>query len=346
MSALHEITRAAGAVFIDEAGSSIPAHFGDWRSEYEQARVGAALFDRSHHGKLGVAGSDAATFLHNLSTGDVKNLPEGAGCETFLCTATARVVAHVWIFRHPADGKRQRFSLDVAPGLAARVLAHLDRYLISEDVELADHSAELAQLHLAGPRAAEVLQAALGEPAFLEPLRHRPFPPGELRRRDLLGVPGYDLLCSPGAAPDLWQRLVQAGARPAGREAWEVLRVEACIPAFGIDMDDSTFAPEVGRTAQAISYTKGCYLGQEPIVMARDRGVVQRSLVGLKLAEPVAPGTVLHQDGKEVGRVTSCVTSPRQGVIALGYVKRGSQTPGTVLQADGRRAEVAGGFFV
>jgi folate-binding protein YgfZ len=337
---LHDLARAAGASFTDEAGFSVPDHFGDAPAEYEHARSAAALFDQSHRGQLTAEGSDAATFLHNLSTNDIKNLAEGSGCEAFLCTATARVVAHLFVFRHPDGGKRQRFSLDLPPGQAARVLAHLDRYLISEDVALADVGAGLAQLHLAGPRASELLQAALGE-APLDPLRHRPGAFGELRRRDLLGVPGYDLLCTAGAAPDLWQRLVAAGARPAGRAAFEVLRVEAGTPTFGIDMDESTFAPEVGRTARAISYAKGCYLGQEPIVMARDRGVVQRTLVGLRLAEVVPPGTALAHQGKEVGKVTSCVVSPRLGVVGLGYAKRGSQAPGTVLDADGRRAEVA-----
>jgi folate-binding protein YgfZ len=340
-SPLHDLARATGAAFTDEAGHAVTAHFGDPAGEYEAARAGAALFDQSHHGKLTAAGSEAASFLHNLSSNDVKNLPDDAGCEAFLCTATGRVVAHLYIFSHPAEGKKQRFSLDVPPGQATKVLAHLDRYLISEDVELADHTAELAQLHVAGPGAAEVLHAALGQAVDLAPLRHRAAGPGELRRRDLLGVPGYDLLCTAEAAPALWERLRAAGARPAGRDAWEVLRVEAGTPAYGIDMDESTFAPEVGRIAQAISYTKGCYLGQEPIVMARDRGVVQRTLVGLKLEAVVPSGTPLAQEGKEVGKVTSCVVSPRLGAVGLGYIKRGSQEPGTVLEAEGLRAEVA-----
>ncbi len=146
-------------------------------------------------------------------------------------------------------------------------------------------------------------------------------------------MPGYDLLRAADHAEALRQKLLDSGARPAGEETWEILRVEAGTPEYGMDMDENTFAPEVNRTQQAISYEKGCYLGQEPIVMARDRGVVQRALVGLLVGdEPAPPGSLLYRDGKEVGRTTSSVRSPRLGAIALAYVRRGSQTPGTELE--------------
>src|SRR3954469_23368265 len=109
----------------------------------------------------------------------------------------------------------------------------------------------------------------------------------------------------------------------------------AGTPVDRLDMDENTFAPEVNRIQQAISYQKGCYLGQEPIVMARDRGVVQRALVGLSLGDAAGPrGALLYREGREVGRVTSCVRSPRFGWVALGYARRGSQAPGTELELD------------
>jgi folate-binding protein YgfZ len=155
-------------------------------------------------------------------------------------------------------------------------------------------------------------------------------------------MPGYDLLCPGAEAAGLWRKLVSSGARPAGREAWEVLRIEAGTPVYGADIDETTFAPEVGRIERTISYDKGCYLGQEPIVMARDRGVVQRGLVGLVVGdEPVPAGSQLYREFKEVGRTTSSVRSPRLGVaVALAYVRRGAQKPGTELEmesAAGRR---------
>jgi folate-binding protein YgfZ len=348
---LYEVAARAGAIFADEAGWSLPAHFGKAAAEYDGARAGAVVFDRSHQGKLEAAGSDAVAFLHNLCSNDIKNLAPGCGCEAFFCTATGKVVAFAHIYRAPPHGKRESLWLDLEPGLHSKVLGHLDRYLISEDVTLADRTADIAQLHLAGPRAEAVLASALGVETQLALLQHTlaRFDDSScpVRRHDPLGLPGYDVLCPRTLAAPVWQALLAAGALPAGGQVYETLRIEAGTPRYGVDVDETTFAPEVGRTRQAISYNKGCYLGQEPIVMARDRGQVNRTLLGLKVGEaPVPAGSKLFRDGKEVGRVTSGVVSPRLGsAIALGYVRRGSQELGTVVEVDvngeRRPAEVA-----
>jgi folate-binding protein YgfZ len=347
---LHDVTAHAGAVFVEDAGYSVPDHFGHPAAEYTEARSGAVLFDRSPHGKVEVAGPDARTFLHNLSTNDVKNLHAGTGCEAFLATAKARVVAYLTLWFLPEE--TPSFWLDLAPGTSEKVIKHLDHFLISEQVEFTDHTRAFAQVHLAGPRARAVLEQALGGPLpELDPLHLTLAAVNgvtcQVRRHDVLGLPGYDLVCPQAGATGIWERLTAAGAKPAGRQTYETLRVEAGTPLQGVDVDEETFAPEVGRTRQAICYTKGCYLGQEPIVMARDRGHVNRALTGVKLTGgPVPHNSLLYREGKEVGRVTSSVVSPRLGTaIALAYVRRGNQEPGTVLEveAEGQRrpAEVA-----
>jgi tRNA-modifying protein YgfZ len=349
---LHDAEARDGAVFAEEAGWSIPAHFGDAAAEYAAARSGCVLFDQSHRGKVELTGAEAAPFLHNLSTNDVSDLALGAGCEAFLTTNKAKVVSHLYVFHVRLHDGRDALWLDVPPGQSEAVLKHLDHFLISEQVEFADRTREFAQMHLAGPQAKAVLERALlDDVPELEDLQHmvRTFGASDtahVRRHDVLGVPGYDVVVLKARAENVRGLLTRAGARPAGRDAWEALRVEAGTPAFGTDIDDTTFAPEVGRTRQAISYRKGCYLGQEPIVMARDRGQVNRTLLGVKLpGGPVPHNAPLFRDGKEVGRVTSSVVSPRLGPIGLAYVRRGSQEPGTVLEveADGgrRAAEVA-----
>jgi folate-binding protein YgfZ len=334
---LSGVTSRAGSVFTEDAGWLVPAHFGSPLAEYEAARRGAVLFDRSHHGKIEATGNDAAVFLHNLSTNDVKGLAPWTGCEAFFCTPTAKVVSHALIYRFPPEGKHESLWLDLAPGLAEKTYRHLDRYIIGEDVALTDHTPEWGQVHLAGPEAGKMVQQVLqGAPetwtrcAFALPTAI------VLRCTDPLGLHGYDLLCPAEQIDSLWEKLVAAGARPAGLEAWNVLRVEAGTPAYGVDLDESTFAPEVSRTTLAISYNKGCYLGQEPIVMARDRGVVQRGLVGLLLGDsPAPPGSLLFKEGKEVGRTTSSVVSPRLAqAVALAYVRRGAQAPGTELELE------------
>lgn len=339
---LHEQTRTSGAVFVDEADFLIPAHFGDIAAEYNAGRTAAALVDQSPRGKIEVWGADAARFLHNLTTNDILNLKPGAGCEAFLTTAKAKVIAYLLIYRHAVPVDRPGFSLDVSPETAERVIQHLDRYLISEQVEFANHTAAFAQMHLAGPRAAAVLEQIIGESGLpIERLQHRSVRFGGtvdswVRRHDALGLPGYDIVCPVEQAANIWQRLLQAGAQPAGREACEVLRIESGLPREGADIDETTFAPEVGRIAETICYTKGCYLGQESIVMARDRGQVNRTLVGVQLpGGPIPHGSLLFADGKEVGRITSSVHSPRLGTgLGLAYVRRGHQEPGMKLEIE------------
>jgi tRNA-modifying protein YgfZ len=325
----------------------------DVAAEYHAAREAAALFDLSQRGKVEVAGPEAVRFLHNLCTNDILHLPVGAGCEAFFTTAKAKVVAHVMI-SHLAQDKGDTFLLDVVPSQAAKLLQHLDHYLISEQVVFTDRTEALGQLHLAGPQALAVLKRVLGDLPDLQPWQHAPLPgmTGIARRHDALGTTGFDLFLPREQAAAVTQRLAAGGAQLAGPETYDILRVEAGTPAFGPDIDENRLVMEVGRTAQAICYTKGCFLGQEPIVMARDRGHVNRTLLGLKLdgSDPAPHGAKLLRDGNEVGQVASSVVSPRLGPIALAYLRRGSQEPGTKLEVQGegvmRAAEVTSLPFV
>ena len=320
-------------------------------TEHETARAGAVLFDRSAQGKIELTGKDAPSFLHNLSTNDIKNLPLGGGCEAYFCTSTAKVLAHAFVYHVLVSG-RHAYWLDVTAGHNAKLFQHLDRHLISEAVELVDHTDNFAQLHLAGPKSGETLEHALGQPLpALAEFQHmeRTFPDGttaHIRRRDPLGLPGFDLVIPKAKSPGIVTLLTTAGATPAGSETFEVLRVEAGTPIYGIDIGEDRFVMEVAHPLRGVSYDKGCYLGQEPIVMARDRaGFVNRSFFGLKVAgdEPVPPGTKLFDDGKDVGLVTSSTRSPRlNATLVLGYLKRGHQGAGLKLKAGDRDAEVLG----
>jgi tRNA-modifying protein YgfZ len=325
-------------------------------TDYRYALDGAALFDLSSTGKLEVAGKDAPAFLHNLCTNDVINLPLGGGCEAYFCDPRAKVQFQTWIYHvRLADG-RHALWVETTPGRGGELLKYLDRYLISERVELADRTADFAQFHLAGPGAKAVLEKALADavpdlPEFAHTERtFGSHVTASVRRRDPLGVPGYDLVCLADKADGLRRVLEAAGAVPGTPDTYEVLRVEAGTPVFGPDIDANRFVMEVGNAARAVSYAKGCFLGQEPIVMARDRaGHVNRTFSGLKVLEggPLPPGTRLFRDGQEVGTVTSSCHSPRLGAaVALGYLKWKHQDPGTVMEAeapDGRRpVEVLG----
>ena len=297
---------------------------------YYAATEGVALFDLSDYGKIEVAGPDARIFLHNLCTQDVKALPVRATCEAFLTTTKARVLAHVWITHRETNV----LWLDMVAGQSKKVFDHLNHYLISEKADLADRTAEFALLRLVGPKTAALLSSLAITPA---------------RRHRLLGLDGIDLLCPRAEAASLGQRLIDAGAVRADRATYQILRIEAGLPEYGIDIDENRLAMEVNRTAQAICYTKGCFLGQETIVMARDRGQVNRLLMGVKIADgaPLAPGTKLIRADDDVGPVTSSTFSPRLGqVVALAYLRRGSWDAGTEVAidpaSDGRRGVVCG----
>jgi len=318
---------------------------------YDATLTSAALFDRSAQGKIEATGKDAPSFLHNLSTNDIKTLPLGAGCEAYFCTSTAKVLAHALIY-HVLVGGRHAYWLDVTAGHNRKLFEHLDKHLISEAVELIDHTDAFAQLHLAGPAAKSVLEKALGDAApELAEFQHmeRTFPGGvtaHVRRHDPLGVPGYDLVFPAAKAAAVKANLLQAGSTDADADTFETLRVEAGTPVYGIDIGEDRFVMEVARPLRAVSYDKGCYLGQEPIVMARDRaGFVNRSFFGLKVLgdQPLPPGTKLFRDTQEVGVVTSSVMSPRLGApLAVGYLRRGHQDVGLKLKAGDVEAEVLG----
>ncbi len=354
---LRAVLEQASARFVEEAGWLVADDFGDAAKEYRHAVDDSAIFDVSSRSKVELAGCDTLMFLHNLCTQDVKGLRPGDGCEAFLTTAKAKVVAHLFLGRY-VSAAGDVILLDTVAGQADKILQHLNHFLISEQVELTDRTGSLAQLHVCGPQAQLMLEGQLGESVSglgnlqIKGLSGANDEGSHVRRNDLLGMPGFDLFFSrdknfPSRARESWLRLSTAGATPAGRQAWEILRIEAGTPEYGKDIDDNRLAMEVGRTSQAISYDKGCYLGQETIVMARDRGHVNRSLLGLRISgdRRAASGTkVFHQD-QEVGQVTSSVVSPRFGAIALAYLRRGFQAEGMELildpAQDGRAARVA-----
>src|SRR5262245_13827571 len=137
---LYDLAARAGAAFAEEAGWLLPAHFGDARGEYDAARAACVVFDRSHRGQVELAGPDAPAFLHNLATNDILNLPLGGGCEAFLTTNKARLISHVLVYHVRLHTGRSALWLDVPPGHGEKVIQHLDHFLISEQVELADRT--------------------------------------------------------------------------------------------------------------------------------------------------------------------------------------------------------------
>lgn len=313
-------------------------------ADYRAAISRAALFDVSGAGKLLLTGPDAPMFLGNLSTNDIKELPLGGGREAYFCDARAKVQFQAWIYHVRLSDGKHALWLETTAGRNADLVKYLDRYLISEQVEIADVTEPFAQLHLVGPEAAALLGKALGSaipdlPEFAH--MERTFGAAttcSIRRRNQLGAPGFDVVCRRELVEGVRGLLAAAGAVIGSPETYEVLRIEAGTPLFGPDIDENRFVMEVGWASRAVSYTKGCFLGQEPIVMARDRaGHVNRAFSGLKVLEgvsPLPPGSKFFHDGQEVGAATSSCFSPRLGApIALGYLRWKHQAPGMRMEA-------------
>ncbi len=337
---LHFLHEQAGARFLEVGSREAVAAYADGQAEYDAARHAVALHDASYREFLRITGEDRASFLHGMVTQEVKNLPAATAAYAAMVTVKGAMVSDVRILKREAD-----LLLDMEPGTGTRVREFLEKYLISEDAELHEATGEYALLRLLGPQVEFVLTAVLGAP--FEALA-----PNALRQASLAGHPvllvgnpsvekhGVDVLAPRAELAAVWRALLEAGGphglKPLGFESLELLRVEAGVPRYGQDMGETTIPLEANLT-HAISYNKGCYIGQEVIARATFRGHMNRKLTGLLLGDTeAAPGTELKVGEKKVGWVTSVVRSPARGQrVALGYVHRDFLEPGTQLSLAG-----------
>jgi folate-binding protein YgfZ len=328
---LHDIHERLGARFAEADGLLLPSDYGDSTAEHEAVRERSGLIDRSERGKIEVTGKDRVTFIHGLVSNDVKGLMPGRGCETALLDVHGKITA-LLVVHCLAD----RLVLETDRALAEPLQAAIDRYLFSERAELEDVTAASGILTVAGPAARKIVEQAVGVALPDLPRWGHVLAPeagAEIRivRTEEMGEEGYDLWIPRVDLPRLWERIREAGARPVGREAWDVLRVEAGVVRYGVDVDASTLLLEAALPT-VYSLNKGCYLGQEVIARITYRGHVNRKITGFRFADRrmPAPGAPVRVEGKEVGRITSVVLSPALGVaLALGFLRREHQEPGT-----------------
>ncbi len=307
------------------------------------------LFDVSDRVQIEVTGRDRVKFLHSFCTNDIKKLQPGQGCEAFVTNVNGKVLGHIFVF-----AERDSLWLESVAGSAATLLPHLDKYLITEDVRFADRSAEFAELLLVGASATELLEQFGMSVSSLPRYGHLSHGRDSLSVRSVRRVDWFDsptwLLSMPVAQRDEVQRsLTQAGARQAGDDEFHAMRIAAGFPIYGIDITEENLAQEVARTELAISFTKGCYLGQEPIARIDAMGHVNRQLCRLELSSgplPSAGATILDKpapDGKPVGTITSSA-SKRIGAddkpLALAYLRSGFAKVGSQVIVDGREAKV------
>lgn len=308
-------------------------------------------FSLSGRTVLTLSGRDRASFLHGFCTNDIKSLAPGQSCEAFITTHQAKIVAWVQV-----TAREDHLRVTAEPGLGPKLTAFLNRYIVSEEVEVTDVSTDWATMLVVGGEAnrlAKLCSAPLDRHWTDWPLRR-----GRLvslagqsvwvERRAWVTTADWWLETATAAATAVERALTDAGWQPGCAERYELLRIAAGIPHYGFDIDDSNLPQEVNRTDQAISFTKGCYTGQETVARIRTYGHVNRLLVRLRSVTGAVPqlprdlrGQPLRQGEVEVGRITSAALDPDTGTLwALGYVRCGAEIPGTQLEIESIRVEV------
>lgn len=308
-------------------------------SDYRTLCDGVALIDRSDRALLEVRGADRLPWLHNLTTNEVKKLQPGDGNYAFAINIKGRIE-----FDLSMTVLAESVWLDLPLAVRDRAVKHLSKYHITENIELVDRTGDFARLAIAGPRMVDVMTAlGAGQAAALA--QHSP---GEFTylgetiryvRYDFCGLPAVDLFVPVAAAAAVRAGLEIGASSPAARlvrpAAVEVRRIEAGLPAWPAEINDGVLPAETAQLDRAVSFQKGCYLGQEVVERMRSRGGLARRLVGVVVEGEAVPdaGAELHMsDGAMVGRVTSACRSIALGrVIALAYAKTAATAPGTPL---------------
>ena len=309
-------------------------------TEYEAVRDGGAgLIDlSSSRGRMRVSGSEAVMFLNGLMTNDMKTLAANRWMPAVFPTVQGRLIGAVRVIR----GNEPTFLIDTEAASHEAVLKTISRFTLAGDFKVADVTAGAALLTVQGQSAAEILQklfdgiSDLPQNGVVETTWQNV--PVTIIRASHTGEDGFDIVIDSSRKAELQQALEAAGAQPVGEDTFGILRVEAGIARFGQDMDETTVVLETNLD-DAVSYTKGCYVGQEIIVRIKHRGHVAKKLTGLRFEtdQQIEVGvTIRSKENEEIGRVTSAVISPRLGSIGLGYVRYEHLAEGTqVVVGDG-----------
>ena len=297
-------------------------------SDYRTITEACGLLDRSERGKLALTGGEAPSFLQGQVTNDVEALPAGRGCYAAFLTPKGKMLGDLRILATDDE-----LLLDTERVALQGLFNMIRRFSIGYDMELHKRTLERGLLSLIGPGAAD---AAGAGPLSDDEHAHAlvTVPGSDLVARAIRTDVGIDLLCDAGDVEALRDALENAGAVAVAEPAVECLRVERGRPRYGVDLDDSVIPQEAGLNERAVSFTKGCYVGQETVARLYYRGKPNRQLRGLRLSAPASPGDELSLDGRVVGRLATVAESPRLGPIALALVRREAPPGSTVAVAD------------
>jgi aminomethyltransferase len=338
-TSLRALHAEAGAAIGTWFGCALPDHFSSgWQTEYRAARETVALIDKTYRAYLRFTGPDRARYLNAILTNNIKDLAAGRGIVSLFLNPQGRIIAEIETYAEPEN----LFCVSYAM-IRETLVPALDKFIIMDDVTLTEETENHGTLALEGPAAASVIQKLTGTSlGSLSELSFQEVSVGgihcRLIKRSPGGVSGAEFLAARTDLSSIWQLLreaaQQAGGRPMGYQALSALRLEQGVPWFGYDFGEKQIPHEAGLEHSHISYTKGCYTGQEIVERVRSRGQVNRmrALVKFDATEPPSAGTVLVADEKETGQVTRTAFSPSlQTAIGMAYLRREKSDPGIQL---------------
>lgn len=332
-------------------GCALPAHYGDAQREYKFARESAALIDKNYRAVLQFTGKDRARYLNAVLTGNIRDLTPGRGNISLLLNPQGRILAEVETLALPDRLLAISYAM-----IRERLVETFDKFIIMDDVTMEDLTDKLGTLALDGPKAAEIVREVFGADLDrLAELSHvetnRAGISCRIIRTSSGNISGADVLTARDNLAALWNVLLEAarkrGGGPVGYDALNILRLEEGVAWYGVDFDENQIPHQAALEATHISYTKGCYTGQEIVERVRSRGQIQRRRVMLRFsgdAIPRAGETLLASSAEgpaEIGFVTRAAKSPKLGaVIGMGYVRREQTEAGSKVKWSGGDAEV------
>ena len=338
-TSLYEIHHAVGATFAKNCEDwELVGHFTTPHQEHCAVRQGVGIVDLSHRGRLHLTGSDRAAYLHRIISNDVEGLSVGEGNYATILTNRGKIIAdmNVYVFE-------DSIGIETNAETTLSLFQELDKYLIADDVTIEDFTGRTGVVGIHGPKSAELLQEIYGFAVADLPEYHSVVNEIDGRRITCVranetGEVGYNLCTASESIEWLWDTLLTKGqtfgAAPVGLTALNSLRIEAGIPRYGAELDDSVF-PGEAELEQAISFEKGCYIGQEIVARMKYRGHPNRLLRGFEIAGDTPPqsGDRLFEGDKDIGWLTSAIVSPTLGkTIGIGYVRMAFTDEGSQME--------------
>jgi len=336
-TALHARSHEWGTAVADYRGATTAAGFGDPQAELAALQDRCGVYDLGYRAKISISGGDRVRWLNGMVTNNIRDLAPDHGLYAFLLNPQGHILGDLYAYN-----RGESLLIDTDCSQVEKILATFDHYIIMDDVEVANRTAEMTALGIAGPNAHAVLKAADIQFPELQPLQFHTVKCDcdcdcgclecTIVRTDDPLLESYEIWLSPEHVKPLWDALVTAGATPVGSEALELHRIQAGIPRYGVDIRERDL-PQETEQAHALNFNKGCYIGQEIVERIRSRGAVHRKFCGFvaQPAETIVPGAKISSGEKEVGEITSAAKVDLAGeskTIALGYIRREVGTPG------------------